>query len=293
MPCYFPVRAFLGADGSVSFSELRHDFVSSLDLPCGRCMGCRLDRSRDWAIRCVHESKLHKQNSFVTLTYSPEHLPPDNGLHYEHFQKFIRRLRKKAPKFRFFMCGEYGDDTDRPHYHAILFGLSFPDQQRFGGSDAKPVYISRTLEHIWGLGSCTVQAVNFSTARYVAGYIHKKRLGKDAAKFYERVTTDGEIISRALPLSRMSLKPGIGRPWLDKFFTDAFPHGNVISKGRETKTPKYYERIYKKLDPDGYAELVHQRYKFSLKHPGENTDERLHARSEVATAAANLKPRSL
>jgi hypothetical protein len=117
-------------DGSVKFvSRNKKGVDGTLELPCGQCIGCRLERSRQWAMRCLHESSLYDRNAFVTLTYDDEHLPPGGSLNYPDFQRFMKRLRKnsKSP-IRFYMGGEYGESTLRPHFHVCLFGYDFPDK---------------------------------------------------------------------------------------------------------------------------------------------------------------------
>ena len=143
MPCFHPLTAYQSSDGSISFVERKGgDIVRSLSLPCGQCVGCRLERSRQWAMRCMHEASLYSRNCFITLTYNNEHLPSDNSLQYPDFQKFMKRLRKRFNgvdrsanpdsndqfPIRFYMCGEYGETFGRPHYHACLFNFDFPDK---------------------------------------------------------------------------------------------------------------------------------------------------------------------
>ena len=135
MACFKPLTAYRGREkhGSgkpkIVFSHHLSQTGVELLLPCGRCIGCRLERSRMWALRCVHEAQLHSENSFITLTYNDDHIPRDGSLNKKHFQDFMKRLRKSiAPKkVRFYHCGEYGPKLLRPHYHAILFGHQFDD----------------------------------------------------------------------------------------------------------------------------------------------------------------------
>lgn len=148
-----------------------------LRLPCGQCVGCRLERSRQWALRCVHEASLHDSNLFVTLTYDDEHLPEFNSLYYPDFQKFMKRLRKKFSRenIRFYMCGEYGETTLRPHYHVILFNFDLPDRRLYRRSHSGDhLFTSEILTKIWGKGFCPFGNVTFQSAAYTARYIMKK-----------------------------------------------------------------------------------------------------------------------
>ena len=129
MACYHPMPAVRLANGDVTFVSRTKVDGHAIYLPCGQCVGCRLERSRQWAVRCMHERSMHERACFVTLTYDDEHLPPGKSLNYPDVQKFLRRLRKRVGvPIRFYLCGEYGDDTDRPRYHICLFGFDFPDK---------------------------------------------------------------------------------------------------------------------------------------------------------------------
>lgn len=210
MACFKPLIAYRTKGGDITFRQ-GQGVGLSFSLPCGQCVGCRLERSRQWAMRCLHESQLHKANCFVTLTYSDEFLPLDGGLSKRHFQLFIKRLRRAYPNevIRYFHCGEYGGKTFRPHYHAIIFGLDFDDKILFSDG-SNPVFTSDKLESIWGLGFCTLGAVTFESAAYVARYVMKKVTGHMAEKHYERVSTEtGEIYQLQPEYITMSLKPAI------------------------------------------------------------------------------------
>ena len=162
MPCFHPMPAVRLSDGSVTFTSRSKVDGNDFELPCGQCAGCRLERSRQWAVRCVHESQMHERNCFITLTYPDEFLPPHGGLIYRDFQLFMKRLRKRIGyPVRFFMCGEYGELDQRPHFHAILFGCDFDDRKYFSktGSGYK-LYTSDLLIQLWGMGHCPVGNVS-------------------------------------------------------------------------------------------------------------------------------------
>lgn len=275
-------------------------------IPCGQCVGCRLERSRQWAVRCVHESQLHVASSFVTLTYSDENLPFLNGLAYSHFQKFMKRLRKKFPRCRFFMCGEYGDNFGRPHYHALLFGVHFSDRTPWRmSSGGFQLYRSRLLESLWTLGNSEIGDVSFESAAYVARYCMKKVTGKGAVSSggagaerpvlgaYERLDMFGEIHQISSEFAHMSLKPGIGAGWIAKYKSDVYPEDVCVINGVKVKPPKYYLRYLQSL-PGVESDLVEfERYKKGLEFQADNTPERLAVREVVARARLGLKRRSL
>ena len=207
MACFSPLKAWrdpLNPGGRLLFSphtiggSLEHADRTCLKIPCGQCIGCRLEYSRSWAVRCCHESSLHIFNSFITLTYDPSHLPVDGSLNIEHFQKFMKRLRKKLHplKIRFFHCGEYGDLTRRPHYHALIFGYAFPDRKLFKKSKSGDLYTSELLTKVWGLGHASVGDLTFESAAYVARYIMKKVNGDLVKSHYEAIDYEtGEIFN--------------------------------------------------------------------------------------------------
>lgn len=297
MACSFPLTGFQLEDGSVVFCErTHHASVRTLTLPCGRCARCRLERSRQWAVRCIHESKLYDENSFVTLTYDDAHLPIDRSLQYVDFQKFMKRLRKYfAPRvIRFYMCGEYGDETLRPHYHAILFNCGFRDKLYFKRAGECVLYTSRCLEGLWPLGNSLIGAVTFESAAYVARYCMATVSGRDADLHYRVVDVDsGEVRARKPEFGRMSLRPGIGGPWLERFMWDVFPRGEVVVNEKLAKSPRYYDKLFAKHDPDGFAQLQFQRYCESAEKFEDNSDARLAVKEQVAIAGLAQKVRSL
>lgn len=295
MPCYHPLRAFKTAAGDVVFSELRRfDVVAQLSLPCGQCVGCRLERSRQWAMRCMHEAAAFDFNAFVTLTYDDSSVPPGGSLRYRDFQLFMKRLRKAMGPVRFYMGGEYGEQTFRPHYHACLFGANFPDKKVYktSGSGAK-IFTSPLLDQLWPHGLATFGNVTFESAAYVARYCMKKVTGKGSEDYYRRVDPEsGEIFDLVPEFAKMSLKPGIGALWFDKFSSDVYPHDFCVVRGKEVKPPKYYDRLFAKENPDEfeYIQFVREldgRFRFP-----DNTEERLAVKEQVALAGLSQFKRS-
>mgnify|MGYP001506359224 CR=1 FL=1 len=158
-------------------------------------------RSRDWAVRCVHESKLYDENCFLTLTYHNRFLPPDGSLCRSHLTKFFKRLRSRIDRpVRYFACGEYGEAFLRPHYHVILFNYNFDDKCLYK-SGKFPLYTSDMLTSLWPYGHSVVSGFSFESAAYTARYCVKKINGNDAADHYG---------SRVPEFNAMSRRPGIG-----------------------------------------------------------------------------------
>ncbi len=298
MPCYHPISAFQCTDGSIVFYESkRHDVSRSLQLPCGQCVGCRLERSRQWAIRCMHEAQMHTQNCFITLTYDDAHLPSDRSLHYRDFQLFIKRLRKRYPgrRIRYYMAGEYGENFGRPHWHACIFGLDFDDKKLWKRTAANSVlYRSKDLELLWPFGYSSIGDVTFESAAYVARYIMKKVTGKNAAEHYQEIDPDtGEITNRTPEFTKMSLKPGIGYEWYKQYTSDVYPHDYVVVRGKKVKPPKYYDKKYKIDNPYEFDELLYIREKSSKLNYADNTPERLLVKEQVAKAKLQKLKRNL
>lgn len=224
-------------------------------------MGCRVDRTRDWATRIAHEATLHDENVFLTLTYSDEYLPDDYSVSARPLQLFMKRLRKAiAPvKVRFFACGEYGDDNGRPHYHAILFGYGFPDKTPWRRAPSGHVsYRSALLESLWintdplkgpfgdPLGHAEIGTVTRESGGYVARYVTKKQNGDAAVDHYQRVhAVTGELCWVNPEFMVCSTRPGIGADYADRFAADAFPSGFLVHEGQKTAVPRYYARRIK------------------------------------------------
>lgn len=275
-----------------------------LRLPCGQCIGCRLERSRQWAVRCVHESTLYKKNCFITLTYNNENLPAGGSLIKSDFQKFMKRLRKRfsadsTSRIRYYMCGEYGEKFQRPHYHALLFNFDLPDREYWRRSGAgEKLYVSQILNEVWGHGFTSVGEATFESAAYVARYICKKISGPLALDHYNMIDKEtGEILSERIPeYNCMSRRPGIALGWLEKNVGDVYPGDFVLMKRGEVykkcKPPKYYDSKYEIFSPDEHALIKEARKSKSKQHAENNTFSRLAIREEVQTIKANTLIRS-
>lgn len=301
MACYHPLSAFRNpGSGEVRFFD-RGD-GDPLSLPCGQCIGCRLERSRQWAVRIVHEAACWPSNVFVTLTYRDDVLP--DSLDYSHVQAFLKRLRFKfsGSKIRFFCVGEYGSTTFRPHYHIILFNCFFSDRLLFKTGDF-PLYTSKVLSDLWGLGHVVYGDVSFESAAYCARYCVDKLTGDYDSmspelqvryrEKYEYISpSSGEIVNRSLEFAHMSLKPGIGSTWLDKFSSDVYPSDEVIMRGKSFKPPRYYDRRFLATS-DFMDDVLYKRYLDSTKNSLDNSLQRLEVRETVAKARLSLIKRDL
>lgn len=292
MPCYHPLTA-VGVknrvDGkmTVLFPKkkpveelLKQANAEQLQIPCGQCLGCRLEYSRQWAIRCCLEAKQWSCNYFVTLTYDPVHVPlrdhfkvdENTGEVMEHetvmtlkpddLQKFIKRLRTNFQReyghtgIRFFACGEYGSLNDRPHYHLILFNCPFEDLKLDHVSDGFAYFRSAMLEKTWPYGMSIVTDFSFQTAGYVARYMLKKHKGLDR-DYYEKKGIEPEF-------TRCSRRPGLGKDYYDAHKDDMYKWDNLfvsIGNGKvlNTTPPRYFDRLMVEDNPETLAEQKERR----------------------------------
>ncbi len=292
MVCFHPLTAYRGAGGQVVFNPKDGYRDRPLDLACGQCQGCRLERSRQWAVRCVHEAQMHSKNCFITLTYSPENLPADGGLVLGDWQKFAKRLRHKAGAFRFFHCGEYGEVNMRPHYHACIFGLDFvADRGLWKDSGKYPLFRSPLLDKTWGHGFATVGALTFKSAAYVARYVMKKVNGPLAKEKYSRVDpSSGEVFSVRPEYVTMSRNPGIGSTWFEQFKSDVYPSDEVVHEGKRYRPPRFYDSQLDELELD----VLKAKRRASVAVRGkELTPERLLVREKCLEASLKVFSRDL
>lgn len=256
MSCFKPLTGWYskyknpsGKRSIVFNSREALDPYHSLSIPCGQCIGCRLEKSRQWAIRCSLESQLYQNSYFLTLTYDDEHLPKSGSLVPDDLQKFLKRLRRYVEyhgsdkKIRFFACGEYGDNFLRPHYHAIIFNLDISDLKSFSTSFSGDIYYtSETINQIWKNGYVIIGEVTFESCAYVARYVTKKMTGSQADFYYE---------GRQPEFVRMSRRPGIGSAWLDQYKSDVYPHDYIVIRdGIKVKPPKYFDKLFESIAPD-------------------------------------------
>jgi len=271
MSCFHPLTAYWATPYGSGITFVKKETIyttNPVPIKCGRCTGCRLEYTRQWALRIKHEAELHTNNSFITLTYNDSHLPKNGTLKLEDFQKFMKRLRKalSPKKISFYHCGEYGEQgSKRPHYHAIIFNHQFTNLQSIG-SKKKPLYTSQQLHNLWkqplnkgdkptSIGHHSIGKVTFESASYVASYVQKKLTGPRAdainmsngLRHYERMTPQGEVITLKPEYATMSRNPGIAGNWLTQNHTDIYPSDFVTHKGKKHSLPLYYDLQYAKL----------------------------------------------
>lgn len=233
------------------------DFVP---IPCGQCVGCRLEHSRQWAVRCMLESEYHDENYFITLTYGDdvpmsEYIDMETGeiktsltLKKKDVQDFIKRVRSDKSYygfdgFRYFCCGEYGSKTARPHYHMIAFGLHLDDLKLWKSTPLGNYYTSEYLTDKWSHGHVIIGSVTFESCAYVSRYIMKKQKG-ESANVYSTYNIDSEFIV-------MSRNPGIAKKYFEDNFDDIYPSDNiVIPGGKLSRPPRYFDNLMNDIDEE-------------------------------------------
>lgn len=303
MPCFHPLKGYRSrsvnpSTGKRSIVFNRNEGFQDMEvsLKCGQCIGCRLERSRQWAIRCLHEASLYEQNCFITLTYNDKNLPTDSSLNFPDFQKFMKRFRKAYHHnpIRFFHCGEYGERFSRPHYHACIFNFDFPDRELVQQREDGNYYKSEILESLWGKGHAIVGDVTFESAAYVARYITKKITGQDALLHYNDVNlATGEIIRERTPeYVTMSRRPGIGKAWIDKYLRNTYDNDRVVINGKAVTPPKYYDGQFELMHPDELARLKASRIQKAKAHEANNSLDRRLIREECQHYKFNQLKRS-
>lgn len=287
--------------------------MEEIKVRCGQCVGCRLDHSSMWAIRAMHESKSHEDTCFVTLTYDDENMPEDRSVSKRPIQIFFKSLRnhltrnQPGKKIKYIACGEYTEkktrpigpfnpweyigEGQRPHYHAIIFGIDFHDKKLWSVRNGNRIYTSDVLTNIWGQGHCTVGAVTYESAAYVARYSLKKINGslKDKPDEitgllpYERTCQyTGQIIE--VEQERFHTSNGLGKEFYEKYKTDIYPQDRVIVRQHETRPPRYYDYLFDAEEPNIMEEIKNRRIIEMQKHEADNTPARLRDREKVKLA---------
>jgi hypothetical protein len=208
----------------------------------------------------------------------------------------MKRLRKHIHEkynkktIKFFHCGEYGEESLRPHYHAIIFNHNFSDRFLFSDRGPEPLYTSPILDQLWGKGITSVGDFSFKSAAYVARYITKKITGELAHEHYKRFDTYTGEITFVQP-EYATNSQYLGKGWYDKFKTDVYPSDEVIINGHKQVPPKYFDKLYEQENPNDFALLKKKRITRINKF--ENSYERLEVRKIVKQAQLNQLKRPL
>lgn len=252
-----------------------------------------------WAVRCVHEASTHldvvtgRSNCcFITLTYDDEHWPEWGSLQLRDWQLFAKQWRNQIGKFRYMMCGEYGDQFGRPHYHAVVFGEDLKDDRKYLKTvRGNRIDTSQRLDSVWTKGFATVGDVSFESCAYVARYCMKKITGAKALDHYfagVNIET-GECHMRKPEFNTMSKKPGLGNKWYKKWKTDVYPRDLMMMNGQKIRPPKYYDDLYEVDEEELFKKVKKKRREaVKLNDKKEKTRERLRSKEIVARARMSV-----
>lgn len=320
MSCIKPLTAYQDLDrvteNGKAYIKFRLSDVGvhfkEIQLPCGQCIGCRIDKSRDWALRCVHESSLYTNNCFLTLTYNDDNIPENGSLVKKHFQNFMKRLRKKyegidyveiknaitgevefKKPIRFFHCGEYGEELRRPHYHACIFNFDFDDKELWCVNNGYRLYRSESLAQLWSFGYSLIGSVTFESAAYVARYITKKLTGEKARFHYNNIDYDtGELLPILPEYITMSRRPGIGKTFFEKYTDDLYNKDFITHCEKKFKPPKYYDKIFGEINPDTMQDIKEKRLERRKLKSDDFTSKRMVQKEKVLKAKCKKLERS-
>lgn len=315
---------FFSPTESLKVAEL--EGAIRLELPCGRCMQCRIAQAQDWATRCTHEASMHRHpdgttnGCMITLTFENAGLELRElryGTHpstlcvadWQLFAKRMRQhfLRKQRAEekqkgmerqplkpIKFFHVGEYGEKYKRPHYHALLFGQDFQEDATWGkDKNGNDYFLSPTLAKLWPYGNTEGRPLVQETISYVCRYVTKKLNGPMRNAALERLDPDtGEIIQVAPEYATMSrggrTGEGIGATWFDRYRDDVFPDNFVVMKGKKTRVPRYYTKRLKQQDPEMAEAVADLSSKSAARRVKESLPERRLVKEKIAISKSKL-----
>ena len=334
MPCYDPFRV-LKKNGELDWTKdprILFTGESVFNVPCRVCIGCERAEARDWAVRCYHHSLDHSatwrepkskvrtvipNSCVITLTYSPEHLG-DPALKHKDFQRFMMRLRNfrerktniKTPVTHL-MCGEYGGESGRKHFHAIIFGHQFDDQYDDPAwiPGTKLHKMSYELDSLWQqkapghdyatkIGRATVDNFTFEGSSYVAGYVAKKiTTAQTGPARWETdpATSIAKLVHFAPEYRRQT--PGLANNWLLKNkqanLVELYRQGSIKISELIFPYPTSYDRLLKQYRPDLHTEVLKQRQIGMEETHAQWTPERCAAAETIALSSLSLRQDSL
>ncbi len=295
-------------------------------VPCGKCVSCKLDYSREWATRIEHEMKIARVGMFLTLTISDDKLIregfyrdekdkdgethsisyPGFSVYKRSLQLFLKRLRKKIAiqrinsktgrrqniyqSFRYLGCGEYGTKKQRAHYHLCIMGYDLPDKRYWKTSTSGEIlYRSETLEKLWPYGYSSIGQVNWNTAAYVARYTLKKT--KDGRTYEHTDKATGEW--NQLRPEFLIMSKGIGKTWWAKYRTDTDKDYIIVNENKRVKVPRYYDKLREDLNPESLETIKKEREQRAKEKQENDTKEMRISRNIINTKNESLLIRGL
>jgi hypothetical protein len=277
--CTSPIHGWYARDGTFTTSLKNAWQDRRLSVPCGQCWECRLKKRREWAIRILHETASYDDNCFVTLTY--KELPRNGSLKKRDVQLFLKRLRRalEPHKIRYFLTGEYGTQTQRPHYHLIIFNYYPSDAKRHSQSSGSWLYTSEELDRNWQKGRVMVNEVTYDSASYLAKYTCKKLIVSEKSPEWLKAMQESDI--REPEFATMSRNGGIGKKFYEKYKDVIYRNDTIIINGKEIKPPSYYDKLAKEDEIDDYFKKRSLRIENFNKRYEKETDLQPFSRNEI------------
>ncbi|AXB22582.1 replication initiation protein [Alces alces faeces associated microvirus MP15 5067] len=246
-PTFIPVPANKDGVKKLVENPITHKLEYGMLVPCGKCIPCKVQKAREWSMRCMLELPYWYDADFVTLTYDDEHLPENGSLVKKDLTDFFKRLRRDLEplNIKYFACGEYGENTMRPHYHAIIFGVGLSEREN---KSLGCFYSDNNLiENNWPYGNVFNGQVTPNSCRYCAEYVFKKYNGKKKIEVYDN-------LGLQQPFQVQS--NGIGKRYLDENMNDLFQRGYVLYHGKPYSFPRYFADKLKSNDPQRYKDCL-------------------------------------
>ena len=292
MSCLYPLKGWRARQPFGAFTLDRSASTGQmLTLSCGHCVHCKMKKTREWALRSMHEAQMHDRSCMLTLTYNEASLPPFGELRHSHFQSFMKRYRKAVWKkyrvrVKFFMCGEYGSNDQRPHYHALVFGFDHPEKYHWRRTKkGHAQYRDELLDKAWDYGHAEIGTCTWASAQYIAGYIWKKQKADDKSYLREDDKGNQKIVKQEY----IKASNGIGKSWYHSFKRDCVK-GYVTMEGRKFPVPRYYRKLMEKYDPELYAEAEKNLKEWARRLDGEDWYE-TYQREVVLNAKLDMSDR--
>lgn len=232
---------------------------------------------------------MHEKNCFLTLTLNDDHVSSNYSLDKNDFPLFMKRLRKKYSfkkygKIGYYMCGEYGENFSRPHYHACLFNFDFPDKIEIQTSKSgHRQFTSKILDSLWQNGHATIGDVTPESAAYVARYVTKK-IRQDNDNYYG---------SRVPEYTTCSRRPAIGLKWVEKYHSDIYNNDVLIFNEHKVRPPRFYDKVYEKNFPEKFLDIKAKREESQLlKNRDDESPERMNVKHKIAVLNSQKEQRS-
>jgi len=272
MPCTRPILAYSSPGETIQSVTTKTQYPNDLSYnltrwTCGKCPDCKAAKARDWGIRIGHHAEhLEEQgipSSYVTLTYNEKSLPHGATLLPSDIVKTFKTLRNDGKSFKYFQCGEYGEEFLRPHHHVIFLGEAFTSDRKLARTrHGRPIWSSDQLSRAWPHGNHEIETVNFAAGCYVAGYTTKKLHSQPIERTDPATGETWDVLPSYITMSK-----GIGTDWFNKYSDDIYPHDFVqLNDEKTARPPTWYDHLHSLRDPESWKAIQDSRKSFADQH---------------------------